>query len=147
VKVEFGCPACGRAVEAEPGATARCRACGADAPLAAPAPGAPLACAACACPELYRHRDFSQRTGIAVVVAGCGLALALSSFLPLVAAAALDLLLWLVLPDVAICYRCKAHHRDLPGVRGLPSFDLERHEHHRFRKAREEGRLPPKGPA
>jgi hypothetical protein len=54
----------------------------------------------------------------------------------MVAAALLDLVLYLTIPDVAICYRCKAHHRGAEGIRGLPRFDLERHEHYRFEKAR-----------
>jgi hypothetical protein len=54
----------------------------------------------------------------------------------MVAAAALDLVLYFTLPDVAICYRCKAHHRGFQGIASLPKFDLERHEHYRFERAR-----------
>ena len=68
----------------------------------------------------------------------------LGSFLPMVAAALIDLVLYLSLPDVGICYRCKAHHRDFEAVAGLASFDLERHEHYRFVKARAEGKVAPR---
>lgn len=137
MKVEFGCPACGRAVELEPGAKAPCPRCGAEAALP-PAPPHLGVCLACGCTELYRHRDFNQKLGLAFVVLGALLWLLLRSFWPMVGAAALDLLLYLTLPDVAICYRCKAHHRGFEGTAALPRFDLARHEHYRFEKARQE---------
>lgn len=131
--VEFGCPACGRAIELEPGAKTPCRHCGAEASLP-PAPPLLTACVACACPELYRQRDFNQKLGLVVVALGAILWLVLGSFWPMVAAAAIDLLLYVVLKDVAICYRCKAHHRGFEGVAPLPRFDLARHEHYRFQE-------------
>jgi len=131
VKVEFGCPACGKAVELAPGTAGPCPRCGAEAKLPPAAPGRPETCLACGCNELYRHRDFNQKLGLAIVALGVLLWLLLGSFWPMVAAAAIDLLLYFVLPDVAICYRCKAHHRDFEGIRDIPPFDLERHEHFR----------------
>ena len=136
--VEFGCSGCGRAVEACPGETATCARCGAPSTLEDPGVDALGECLACGCPELYRHRDFNQKLGLLVIGAGVALSLGLSTFVPLVAAAAVDLLLYLVLPDVAICYRCKAHHRGFRNIRAIRSFDLERHEHYRFKRAREE---------
>lgn len=143
--VESGCPSCGRAVERAPGSSVRCRRCGADAPLREHTEGPLAGCLACPCPELYRHRDFNQKLGLLLVVLGAALSLWWANILPLIGAAAVDLLLWYVLPDVAICYRCKAHHREFPGIAKIAPFDLERHEHYRFVKAREEGKLPPKG--
>jgi len=135
VQVEFGCPACGRAVELAAGTKAPCPRCGAEASLP-PAPPHLEACLACGCKELYRHRDFNQKLGLALVALGALLWLVLHSFWPMVAAAALDLVLYLALPDVAICYRCKAHHRGAAGIPDLPRFDLERHEHYRFEKSK-----------
>jgi hypothetical protein len=133
--VEFGCPACGRAVELAPGAKAPCRHCAAETSLP-PAPPLLGACVACGCKELYRHRDFNQKLGLLLVALGAILWLVLRTFWPMVAAAALDLLLHVSLPDVAICYRCRAHHRGFEGTPALPRFDLARHEHYRFGKAR-----------
>ena len=141
--VEFGCPACKRPVEAAPGETVPCPHCGADAALAE-ARDALGQCLACECPELYRHRDFNQKLGIFIIVAAAILCLLLTSFLPLVVAAVIDVALYFSLPDVAICYRCKAHHRGFANVGSLPAFDLERHEHYRFVKASEEGQLAPR---
>ncbi|MGH7163668.1 MAG: hypothetical protein ACREID_09295 [Planctomycetota bacterium] len=139
--VVFGCPRCGKGIEGAPGDAARCPRCGEETRVPA-APERLSACLVCA-GELYRHRDFNPKLGLVLVALGAGAALASSSFLPLAAAAAVDLLLYLSLPDVAICYACKAHHRGFAGLPQLPRFDLERHEHHRFRKARAEGKIPP----
>jgi len=135
VKVEFGCPACRRGIELVAGTKAPCPRCGAEASLPA-ASGKIEACLACGCPELYRHRDFNQKVGLAFVALGALLWLLLGSFWPMVAAAALDLVLYFTLPDVAICYRCHAHHRGAGEIDALPRFNLERHEHYRFEAAR-----------
>ncbi len=135
VKVEYGCPACGRPIELAAGTKGPCRHCGAEASLP-PAPPRLASCLACGCKELYRQRDFNQKLGLLLVALGAILWLFLRSFWPMVAAAALDLLLYVALKDVAICYRCKAHHRGGEGIAELPRFDLERHEHYRFEKAR-----------
>jgi len=136
--VVFGCPHCGRAVEFEDGrTTGACGRCGEPVELGALQKDA---CAVCQCPELYRHRDFNQKLGLFLIAIGAGLWIWTGSFLPMVAAAAVDVVLYFLLPDVGICYRCKAHYRGFPWIANLPSFDLERHEHYRFEKARAERR-------
>ena len=134
MRIEFGCPTCGSALETHPGGQVRCGRCGAEASL--PSTAQLERCLACGCTDLYRHRDFNQKLGLAIVAAGVALWIWLGSFWPMVIAAALDLLLYRVLPDVAICYRCKAHHRDDPGIADISKFDLERHEKYRVEKAR-----------
>ena len=144
--VEFGCPKCGKPIEAEPGDTVACRHCGEDATLHGNGDTVER-CLACECDELYRHRDFNQKVGIAVLGIGVLLWFLFKSFIPMIVAAVIDLVLYKAIPDVGICYRCKAHHRDFDNIKSLPSFDLERHEHYRFQKARDEGRIPPREPA
>ena len=143
MSVVFGCSGCGAAVETEPGGEIECRSCHATSHLK-PAAEQLEGCLACSCDELYRHRDFNQKLGIFMILVGIVLSLALSSFWPLAIAAVVDFILWRVFPDVAICYVCKAHHRDLPGLHKIKPFDLERHEHFRFVKAREEGKIAPR---
>lgn len=134
--VEFGCPHCRRALELEPGATEPCPHCGGEVSL--PESGPELkACLACGCEELYRHRDFNQKFGIFLIVVGVVLCWWFP-YWPLAVAALVDLVLYKALPDVAICYRCKAHHRGFANVKRIAKFDLERHEHYRFKKARGE---------
>jgi len=139
VTVVFGCPSCGRPVEAEPGRTALCAHCGADAPLHDSGDHVER-CLACECEELYRHRDFNQKVGLVMLGVGVAMWFWLKTFIPMIVAAAIDLVLFKTLPDVAICYRCKAHHRGFANIKALPAFDLERFEHYRFEKAREEDR-------
>lgn len=135
--IEFGCPSCGRVVEAAPGESVTCPKCSET--LAVLASGETLErCLRCECDEVYRHRDFNQKLGIALLILGVGLWYWLGSFIPMVVAAGIDLFLFFSLPDVAICYRCKTHHRDFSNIKQLPKFDLERHEHYRFQKAKEE---------
>lgn len=143
--VEFGCSGCGRAVECAPGASVTCKRCTAVSSLPECADRLE-ACLACGCEELYRHRDFNQKVGLLIIVLGAVAWLVTGSFWPMVGAAVLDLVLYFFLPDVAICYRCKAHHRDFSNIEELKAFDLERHEHWRFVRARDEGRLPPRQP-
>lgn len=138
MKVEFGCPDCGRAVETQPGSTVRCRRCGAETAL--PAAEGLERCLACGCADLYRHRDFNQKLGLAIVILGVALWIWLGSFWPMVVAAAMDLLLFLSIPDVAICYRCRAHHRDSAGISAIAKFDLERNEKYRRERATSSGR-------
>ena len=139
MKVKFGCPHCGHAVELEPGTEATCAQCGRPVSLPEAKDLAVAACLACGCPELYRHRDFNQRVGLALLALGVLLWWLFESFWPMVAAAAIDLLLFRTLPDVAICYRCKAHHRDFDGISALPAFDLERHEHYKWVRRKDAG--------
>ena len=135
--VEFGCTSCGRVVEAAPGESVSCPKCSES--LAVLESTETLErCLRCECNEVYRHRDFNQKLGLLLMVAGVGMWFWLGSFIPMVVAAAIDLLLYFTLPDVAICYRCKAHHRDFSNIKELAKFDLERHEHYRFKKAKEE---------
>ena len=143
MSVVFGCSSCGAPVETEPGSEVECRRCHATSSLK-PAAEQLEGCLACECDELYRHRDFNQKLGIFLILVGIVLSLTLSTFWPLLIAAVVDFVLWRILPDVAICYACKAHHRDLSGLKRIKPFDLERHEHHRFVKAREEGKIPPR---
>jgi len=132
--VTFGCPHCHKGVELEPGTKGTCGFCNGAIELDG-SPDQQLAgCLACGCEELYRHRDFNQKAGLAIIAIGAGLWIYLGHFWPMLVAAGLDLLLFYTIPDVAICYACKAHHRGFPSIGAQPSFDLERHEHYRWQK-------------
>ena len=132
----FGCPACGRAVELEAGESRACGKCGQEVSL--PEGERVESCPACGCGDLYRHRDFNVKVGLFLIALGVALSLWLTSFIPLVVAALLDWVLYATIPDVAICYSCKAHYRDIENLAELPSFDLEVFEGYRQKQAREE---------
>ena len=130
--VVFGCPQCHKGVELEPESEGSCRHCGESISLGACAE--PL-CAACGCEEIYSHRDFNQKLGIFIIAVGVVLWLWLDNFLPMIVAAVIDLVFYFLLPNVGICYRCKAHYRGFAWIAKLGGFDLERHEHYRWEKA------------
>ncbi|MEM8885485.1 MAG: hypothetical protein AAGD14_15580 [Planctomycetota bacterium] len=132
--VTFGCPHCGKANELAPGAYAHCRHCGGELHLKK---GTTPPCLVCGCEEIYRHRDFNQKVGLFIIAVGVVLWIWLEHFWPMIAAAAIDLALFYLIPDVAICYRCKAHYRGFDELKGIAGFDLERHEHYRFVAVRE----------
>jgi hypothetical protein len=145
VNVVFGCPGCGKGVELETGESSTCGKCGAAIEL--PMTQTPAPCLVCECPEVYKHRDFNTKLGIALIALGAILCLVLASFWPLVIAAAIDGILYFTISDVGICYRCKAHYRETDAISMLPAFDLERFEHYRWEKARAEGRIEARAPS
>ena len=83
----------------------------ADTPLAA--------CPKCGCRDLFIRKDFPQKTGLAVVVIAAVAFLVLAArrgtfylgALVLLAAAAVDALLYAFVPKVTTCYRCRADFR------------------------------------
>jgi hypothetical protein len=72
--------------------------------------GPVLECPACQGRELYVQRDFNQMAGLVVVILGACLA-PFTRYLSLVVAALVDALLYSLLPEVTVCYRCSAHFR------------------------------------
>jgi phage FluMu protein Com len=143
--VAFRCEGCGRAVSAEASREAdvpiACPRCGRTSTLHAAAvneTGGLRACVRCCCPDLYRHRDFDKRIGLAVVALAAVLA-PFTYYLSLLAAAAIDAALYLRLPDLYGCYRCRARHRRFaPAPRPEP-FDPAVADRWRLSARRTEG--------
>ncbi|MFQ5668986.1 MAG: hypothetical protein ACE5HD_00535 [Acidobacteriota bacterium] len=89
-------------------------------------------CLLCAEQHLYRQKDFNQRLGCLIVITGSGIGLVLAGLYSavwlwgvLLLTAALDAVLNRMVPDVVICYRCKAHYRQMADNPGIGPFDLE----------------------
>jgi len=80
------------------------------------------ACSNCGCRDLFIRKDFPQKVGLAVVVVAAVtfvvLAASRTTFwvaaLVLVAAAVIDALLYLFVPKITVCYRCRAEFRGAP---------------------------------
>jgi hypothetical protein len=90
----------------------------------------------CGCRELYRQRDFNHRLAIVFLILGAILAYPTKG-LSLVAAAILDLVLYLTAAELLVCYLCRAHVRGhLPGG-GHGRFDSRVEEDVRARHGRE----------
>lgn len=86
-------------------------------------PDEPLnACPKCGCRDLFVRKDFPQKTGLVVVVIAGVAFLALAArrgtfylgVWVLLAAAAVDALLYWFVPRVTTCYRCRSDFRGVP---------------------------------
>jgi DNA-directed RNA polymerase subunit RPC12/RpoP len=100
-------------------------------------------CLVCPSRELFVRKDFPQRLGVAIVVVGL-LASCVAwyyyslfwTFGILFATAAIDVLLYLVVGDALVCYRCGAQYRSADGLDRHKAFDLQTHERYRQQQAR-----------
>jgi thymidylate kinase len=89
------------------------------------------------------RKDFPQRVGVALValgVVGSSIAWAYSLLVPtfaiLFATALADVVLYLIVPDELMCYRCAAEYRMAEGLERHGAFNLETHERYRQQAAR-----------
>ena len=89
-------------------------------------------CPECGCRDLFVRKDFPQKTGLLVVVVA-GLAFLYFAarrgtfyvgVWVLVSAAAIDALLYALVPKVTVCYRCRAEFRGVPLNPGHGGFEL-----------------------
>ena len=94
---------------------ADCRHCGTARPLhpEAIAPAQLQACPWCMTTDLYIQKDFPQGLGLFIVVVGFAIStvfwyyeMPIPAYLVLVVSMLLDLVMYHLVPDVTICYRC-----------------------------------------
>ena len=148
MNVTFACPSCDSAsrVDLDPGqAELHCSNCAAT--IAIPAgvyEGDQLErCLVCPSRDLFVRKDFPQRLGVGLValgIVGSSIAWAYSQLLwtfgILFATALVDVVLYLIVPNALMCYRCGAQYRGLSGLENHGAFNLETHEKHRQQAAR-----------
>ena len=98
-------------------------------------------CLVCPSTELFLRKDFPQRLGVGIVVAGFAAScvtwawqLLVPTFAILFGTALIDVLLYFLMPECLTCYRCAARYRGAGGPHG--GFDLETHERHRQQRIR-----------
>jgi hypothetical protein len=137
-EIAFACAACGAEASCGLDGRGRCAACGAETALELSESLRQARvvdrCPACRGEQLYVQRDFNQKAGLAIVVLGAALAPFTPYYASLFAAAGLDALLYLLLPEITVCYRCQAHFR---GFRRNPrhqAFDLHLAEQYEVRR-------------
>jgi hypothetical protein len=80
-------------------------------------------CGVCRCRDLYKQKDFSRKVGCAIVAIGAILA-PFTKLISLLVCALIDLVLYLVLPVITICYRCKGIYRDFADNPSQEGFNL-----------------------
>ena len=107
-------------------------------------------CVVCGDHELYKKKDFPHSLGMAILVGAC-LASTLTYWLYdkwltwaiLIGSAAFDGILYLLVKDVIVCYRCDAHYRGVPATAEHKPFELTIHERYRQEKIRRAQLQPP----
>jgi hypothetical protein len=104
-------------------------------------------CLVCPSTDLFVRKAFPQRLGVAIValgiVASCVtwyFAEVVATFAILFATALIDVVLYLIVPDALMCYRCGALYRQAEGTGDHGPFNLETHERHRQQVARMAGK-------
>jgi hypothetical protein len=100
-------------------------------------------CLVCPSTDLFVRKDFPQRLGVLIVAVGIiGSSIAwyhahlLWTFGILFATALVDVLLYTLVGDALMCYRCQAQYRGVAEMDSHGLFDLETHEKHRQLNAR-----------
>lgn len=152
MKILYSCPSCSRTMRHDLGASPASVACACgwsrQVGEGAIREGQPQQCLVCGCEDLWRQKDFPQKLGVLMVALGALLStIAIAFYYPatalgiLLAFAFADLLLYVLMPDVLVCYRCQARHgqsrhgQARPGDE-VPRFNLETAERYRQEAAR-----------
>lgn len=104
----------------------------------------PQSCLICGCQDLWRQKDFPVAWGLAMVVIAVILSsIAIAYYRPILAMgilmffALVDMVLYLFMKDVLVCYRCSSRHRSKPINNEDPAFNLEIAERYRQESLRE----------
>lgn len=146
--VTFRCPVCGRGNRTPSAAAQETIACTAgdfrrEIGTDDLSGGSPRHCLVCGNHDLWRQKDFPQRLGLLCVAAGALLSSIawyyhhpLTALGLLMAFALADMVLFLVMPDVLVCYRCKAKHHDAGTSTHHAAFDHELGERYRQEELR-----------
>jgi len=148
MNITFSCPQCEAANRCEVSTgklELACVGCGKELnpPADAIIDGQVRRCLACPSTDLFVRKDFPQRLGVALVtiglVASCA-AWAYSqlylTFAILFGTALVDVVLYLVVPNALMCYRCGAMYRGAAEIDAHGLFNLETHERHRQQRIR-----------
>lgn len=100
-------------------------------------------CVICGNREMYRKKDFPHGLGMAILVAAClasvvtyGLYRQWVTWAILIGSALFDGVLYLLVRDVVVCYRCGAHYRGLASASFAPHelTVAERYRQERIRR-------------
>jgi len=146
VNVRFTCPACNHAGRLDTPLPAEwaCPKCGQTLPMR-PENAEPVltACAVCGNAALYRKKDFPHALGLGLLTAAC-LASTITYFYYqqwwtwgiLIGSALFDCVLYLLVRDVTVCYRCDAHYRAAPPGPEHKPFELTVYERYRQEQIR-----------
>lgn len=147
MRVTFICPECdgvGHFDSADDDSEIVCHSCSWRRSVDSPTDAAGLSqCLVCGCHELFIRKNFPQRLGVAIVIAGmigCTIAWAYHMrytwYGILFAMALADVILYFTVGNLLQCYRCRAEYRGLEALDTHDAFSLETHERYRQEAAR-----------
>lgn len=141
--VTYRCPQCDQVARSEPLTAEQtmltCSACHwhRAVPGEAIEQNCPHNCLVCGNEDLWRQKDFPQSWGVACVALGAILSSIawyyhrpITALSILMAFALLDMVLYIIMPDVLVCYRCGARHSNADTSRHA-NFDHELSERYR----------------
>ena len=146
--VNYSCPSCQQSSEtavSEQTDALTCAACSWTRPLAVDGGQRthPQVCLVCGCRDLWRRKNLPQQLGVAIAALAAILSTIAYAYYELywafgilMAAAAVDMLLFTIMPDVLVCYRCGARYLKFDPAGETPQFSLETAEKHRQEKIR-----------
>jgi hypothetical protein len=102
-------------------------------------------CIVCGSHELYRKKDFPHWLGMTILVSACLLSTVTYAWYAkwwtwtfLIGSFLVDVLMYRMVGDVVVCYRCQAHYRGFPLSEAHPPFELAIGERYRQEKIRQE---------
>jgi hypothetical protein len=148
MNLTFTCPQCDYESRLEVSPQAESVACGQCQTTFAIPPGAfdgerVSRCLVCPSTDLFLRKDFPQRLGVGIVVTGFiassiawAYMMPIWTFVILFATALIDVVLYAIVPNALMCYRCGAQYRDVHGIDDHEAFNLETHERYRQQAAR-----------
>lgn len=147
MNVVFACPTCDvpAQVSLDKPSDWMCPACDHRHHFDAADPALP-ACAVCGNHELYKQKDFPHRLGMLILAVGLGLS-TITVFLYhqwltygiLIGTALIDGVLYSIVGDAIVCYRCQAHHKAFKAGPNHHPFEItvgERYRQERIRRER-----------
>jgi hypothetical protein len=99
-------------------------------------------CPQCGCRDLFVRKDFPQKLGLTIVIVAAVAFLVLAAWrqlfylgvMILLAAAVVDAVLYLLVPKITVCYRCRGEFRDVPVNPEHEGFELPVGEKYRARE-------------
>ena len=144
MNVRFGCPHCETPAALDlPGpADWKCPACAH--PLHLVPRGRELrTCTVCGNPELYKKKDFPHWLGLTILTVACAASVLTYgwyykwlTWAILIGSALIDGVMYLLVGDVVVCYRCQAHYRGLPAGAAFRPYELGIAERYRQEQIR-----------
>lgn len=154
MNITYACPACDAAQRVEFDAETSeldCQHCGKKLAIAKDAVVGNQVCKCIVCPsdDLFLRKDFPQRVGVTLVgigILGSSIAWYYTNlqwtFGILFATALIDVVLYTLVGEALMCYRCNSQYRGVAEMESHGHFELEIHEKYRQLEARLDATKP-----